>query len=78
MNPAAWRCPPPPSARAMIETSTRPSVARRLHLALTGAVGRQQLADSTATAVPSTCAQVVDDPLGVGLDRAGLGEVLRA
>ena len=27
-KPAAWRCPPPPPARAMAETSTRPSVAR--------------------------------------------------
>src|SRR5918994_3269830 len=52
-KPAARRCPPPPSERAICDTSTRPSVARRETLrAGDSLLSRSRT--SAATAVPST------------------------
>ena len=74
-NPAACRCPPPPDARAIAETSTsswrgaqrdpagRPLVARRL-------------ADERDHLGAFDRAEVVDDPLGVRLLGADVPEVV--
>ena len=44
-KPAARRCPPPPSARAIAETSTRSSVARSDTLRRVAALVRDLLSD---------------------------------
>ena len=69
-KPAARRCPPPPCSRAMRETSTRPSVARRLTLR-----SARPPSDRSRTSAGDRGAldraQVVDDALGVALAGAG-------
>ena len=75
-KPAAWRWPPPLWARAMSETSTSPSVARSETFDVPGAALAGQLARERGDLRALHRAQVVDDPLGVGLLGAGLGEVL--
>ena len=74
-NPAARRWPPPPPARAIADTSTRSSVARRRDLAGRRAVGllsRTSAGDRRAL----DRAQVVDDALRVALVGAGGREVV--
>ena len=66
-NPAARRCPPPPCARAMRETSTRSSVARRDTLRRGAAVVGEQVADESRHRRALDRAQVVDHALGVAL-----------
>ena len=75
-KPAAWRCPPPLWARAISETSTAPSVARSDTFDAPRAVVSRQLAGERGDLRALHRAQVVDDPLGVGLLGARLGEVV--
>ena len=66
-----------PGARAIAETSTAPSVERRL--TLRAERPPSVLSRTTAaTAVPSSAADEVDDPLGEHLPGAGRGVVLGA
>ena len=63
------------AARAIDDTSTAPSVARRLTLRLAAAIVGQQLAHEHGDLGALHRAEVVDDALGVGLQRARLLEV---
>ena len=68
-SPAARRCPPPPRARAIRETSMRSSVARSE--TLRGRLAAELLAHEPGDRGALDRAQVVDDALGVALVGAG-------
>ena len=74
-KPAAWRCPPPPPARAMTETSMRPSVARSETLRRPR-LPSGQLARERGDLGALDRAQVVDDALRVAVLGARETEVL--
>ena len=70
-KPAARRCPPPPWARAMRETSTRSSVARRETLRRVAAPSESRSRTRPATAVPWTARRWSTTPSENDSVRAG-------
>ena len=77
-SPAACRWPPPPRLRARSRRRRARRSRRAGRSAAAGPSRRGRLADQRHQLGALDRAQVVDDPLGVRLGRADLGEVARA